>query len=206
MIIHKQLIQGSDEWLQLRKGKLTCSKATAIGNSGAGLLTYVKEKVLEIVLPNDNEERYTNADIERGNALEPIARAKYEFEYGVTVEEVGFVEYCPNSGFSPDGLVGEDGGIEIKARNNAKHLEHLLGATIDSSTNWQIQGSLFMSGRKWWDFISYNPNFKNSLYVERIYPDPKLQAKFKAGLAAGIKMLNDFLENDNMKKELSDAE
>lgn len=193
--------QGTDEWFEVRKGVLTASNATAIGNIGAGLKTYVKSLVLDMVI-TEQEERYVGPDIERGNELEPIARLKYGYENDVEVEEVGFIRIDKTYGCSPDGLVGTDGGIEIKARNNAKHLAHLLGDKVDSATYWQIQMSLLVTGREWWDFISYNPNFKNSLHVERIYPDPKKFEKLNEGIKVGAEMVRSCIEELSKKGEL----
>ena len=165
MIIH-EIEQGTPEWHALRKGKLTASNATAIGNNGAGLKTYVDKIVLNMV---KEEEQKTSKDIERGNELEPIARLKYEFEKGVQVREVGFIQHCEHSGYSPDGLVGDDGLIEIKARNNANHFKLITSdnpaKAVSSDARWQMQMGMLVSGRKWCDFISYNPNFKHSLFV-----------------------------------------
>lgn len=193
--------QGTEEWFEVRKGVLTASNATAIGNIGAGLKTYVKSLVLDMVI-EEKEEGYVGPDIERGNELEPIARLKYSYENDVEVKEVGFIRVNGAYGCSPDGLVGDDGGIEIKARNNPKHLAHLLGDKVDSATHWQIQMSLLVTGRKWWDFISYNPNFKNSLHVERVYPDPKKFEKLMEGIKVGSEMVQSCIEELKKKGEL----
>lgn len=192
--------QGTEEWFEVRKLKLTASDATAIGNKGAGLETLVKKKIRELIIKSD--DNFTNKHIERGNELEPIARAAYEFEYNVEVVEVGFIEHNEYSGCSPDGLVGDDGGIEIKARNDEKHFDFILGAEIDYGTIWQIQMNLLITKRKWWDFISYNPNFKKSMVVIRVYPDEVKQKKLTEGIEYGAKRLKELLENNNVKSEL----
>ena len=148
--IYTEIKQGSDEWFELRKGKMTASNATAIGTCGKGLDTYVLKKVAE-VLSSGKRDTYTNKDLDRGNELEPIARSIYELETGDDVYEVGFIEKDKYSGCSPDGLVREDGGIEIKCVDDIHYLKILLSDKIESGYNWQIQMSLFISGRKWWD-------------------------------------------------------
>ena len=192
--------QGTEEWFSIKKLKFSASDATAIGNKGAGLETLIKKKVLETIV--EKKDNYTDEHIERGNELEPIARAKYEFEKGVEVLEVGFIEYNDYCGCSPDGLVNQDGGIEIKARNDEKHFDFILGSKLDSGTDWQIQMSLFITGRKWWDFISYNPNFKQSIVIIRIYPDEERQLKIKEGIDYAVKKLKQILENKNVVLEL----
>lgn len=205
MKIHYDIIQGTDEWLKLKELKLSASHATAIGNSGKGLDTYVRNMVLDYIL--EDRDNYYGKDMERGNDLEDSARIKYEFERNLSVLEVGFIERCPNSGCSPDGLVDEDpegkGGIEIKARNDEKHYALLDGtAKVDSSTIWQMNMSMLISGRKWWDFISYNPNFKQSIFIERFYPDKVKQEKLKKGLEIGVEKLKSLLDSDVIKREL----
>ena len=123
MKIH-DVIQQSDEWFALRlQYPLTASNAQAIGNNGKGLETLVwtvladKHSIAE-------KERFSNKDTERGNELESQARAIYEMEYKLTVQEAGFVtndKISKVAGASPDGLVEDDGLLEIKCFDDAKH-------------------------------------------------------------------------------------
>lgn len=194
------MIQGSPEWFEVRKGKMTASHGTAIAANGKGLVTYCREIVIAMI---SEPEHYVNKDMERGNEYEPIARQAYEFENNVTVQQVGFIEHNEYSGCSPDGLIGTDGGLEIKARNDKIHFGLLIGDAVDSGTQWQIQMNLLFTGRKWWDFCSYNPHFKMSLFQKRFYPDPIKQQKLKLGLVSGEKMIKELLQNENIKNELT---
>ena len=191
--------QGSADWFNSRKGKLTASHATAIGNNGKGLETYVIELMAEYY-SSAEKESYTNEDMERGHELEAQARSIYELENDCKVEEVGFIEHNQFVGCSPDGLVGEDGGIEIKCLNDKNYFMHLIDerAEIDSGHMWQIQMNLLITGRAWWDYIIYNPNYKNSIIVKRIYPD---QDKFKS-LLIGFEIGTEKIKNiiNKMKK------
>jgi hypothetical protein len=196
MKIHN-VLQGSEDWFEVRKLKLTGSKATAIASNGTGLKTLVTELILDMFI---EKECFTNKDIERGNELETIAREKYSFENKVDVIEVGFIEHTEHSGYSPDGLVNSDGLVEIKARNNKIHLELLQTQNIDTGTVWQMQMGLLITDRKWCDFISYNPNFKNSMFVKRVYRDEDAILKLKNGIIEGTKMIKLML-NDNIVKE-----
>lgn len=205
MIIHR-MEQGTDEWHEVRKGKLTASNGTAIATNGAGLKTYVKKIVLAMFT---TPKQLTGADFDRGHELEPIARAKYEFENNVIVEEVGFIEHSKRSGYSPDGLIeidfkGEGPGlIEIKARNDAKHLDLILGGKVDSGTVWQMQFGMLVTGRKWCDFVSYNPNFKKNSKVERrFYRDETKIQKIRVGIYEGSKMIEELLLNPKIKEEI----
>lgn len=199
-IIHRDIIQGTEDWFKVRSGKLTASHGTAIANKKAGLKTYIEDIVLNMFI---EREHFENKHTKRGNELEPIARMKYEWETGNKVEEVGFVQYCDFSGFSPDGLIGDKGGLEIKCRNDTKHLRLLRGGKMDSSTMWQIQLSLLMSGRDWWDFASYNKNFKQSILIRRVEPIPAKIEELKSGLELGIKLLKEALNDETIKTELN---
>ncbi len=195
MIHYHEIEQTSPEWFELRKGKLTGSHATEIGANGAGLKTYCKKIVLGLIRTNEPEP-YTNRELDRGNELEPIGLTSYEFENNVKVDTVGFItnDEFLNCGVSPDGLVGEDGGIEIKARNDEKHLSLILGETKEIPKN-QIQMFLLISGRKWCDFVSINPNFEKHLFVKRIYPDEYYFEKLIIGIKRGNELIKEYLEN-----------
>lgn len=194
MKIHK-VEQGTPEWLELRKGKMTASHAQAIGNNGKGLDSYIMQ-IMSEYHSNAEKEHYTNGDIERGLELEPQAREMYELETGKEVEQVGFIESDEYSGCSPDGLVGDDGGIEIKCLNDLNHYKMIVNGEkeIDSKYKWQIQMNLLITGRKWWDYVGYNQNFKKSLLVFRITPDEKMQEKLREGLKNGSLKIKELKE------------
>lgn len=203
MKIH-MMPQGSDEWKAIRKGKMTASNATAIGNCGAGLDTYVLS-ILADHFSSGEVQHYSNKHMDRGNELEEPARAMYELEYGATVEQVGFVEYNDYVGCSPDGLLGEDGGIEIKCHEDLAHFKMILNGEreIASGYLWQIQMNMLITGRKYWLYIAYNPNFEKSLLVFKIYPDPKMHAQLLKGFAIGegkIKAILNQLTKPHEKK------
>jgi len=199
MIYHWDIIQQTPEWDEIKKGKMSASHATAIGNFGKGLETYTRQIVRDMIV---KRQFYTNKDMDRGNELEPIARLTYEFETGNQVKQIGFITYNDFVGCSPDGLVSDNGGLELKARNDEIHFGLLLGDSVDSSAIWQMNMNMLISGRKWWDFGSYNPNFKQSLFIKRFYPD---QTKFDAllkGFAIGEAIIKNLLNNENIKNEL----
>ena len=183
MKIHK-IKQLSPEWFEIRKGKMTASHAQAIGNGKTGLDSYVLQ-VMSDYFEITPEEKYTNAQMERGIELECQARGIYEMTNKVKVEEVGFIERDEYSGCSPDGLIGEDGGLEIKCHNNLKHFKLLLNKKIETGYIWQIQMNLFITGREWWDYMAYNPNFKESVFIERITPDLKMFEMLEKGIDIG---------------------
>lgn len=184
--------QQSPEWFEIRKGKLTASHAQAIGNNGKGLDTYIMELMSEYHSSGEREI-YTNKDIERGIELEEFAREMYELETGNKVVQVGFLEHNEFSGCSPDGLIKADGGIEVKAPKDINHFKMIVNGEkeIESKYIWQIQMNLLITGRVWWDFVSYNPNYKKSLLIFRIKPDEEKERKLKGGLLRGEKKIKE---------------
>lgn len=184
--------QLSDEWFELRKGKMTASNAQAIGTNGKGLETYIYTLMAEKY--SNNKEYYTNKDMERGIELEEQARMTYEIE-NEKVEEVGFIELNEFTGCSPDGLVGEDGGIEIKCVNDVNFFKLLINREreLDTKHLWQCQMCLYITKRKWWDLSIYNPNFDRNLLVFRIEPDEAKFLKLQAGIMTGENKIKELL-------------
>lgn len=195
MIHYHDVEQKSDEWFKIREGKLTGSNATPIGANGKGLITYCLNIAADVVRTGE-KEYYINSDMERGNELESIAVSAYEFKTGSTVKHIGFItnDKYDNVGVSPDGLIGDDGGIEIKARNDTKHFSLIQGDTSEIPFN-QIQMCLLITERKWWDFVSFNTNFDKPLFIKRILPDEKYFEKLKLGFKTGNELVEKYLDN-----------
>ncbi len=119
-------------------------------------------------------ETYRNAHMDRGAAEEPYARMAYEERTGHIVREVGFIPHAVlMAGCSPDGLIGDDGGAEIKSVIPTVQLETILAGKYPSEHKPQVQGSLWITGRQFWDFCSYSPDMPEHLrlYVFRVEPD-----------------------------------
>lgn len=190
--------QQSPEWFEVRKGKMTASHAQAIANHKKGLETYIIEMMSEY-FSSGEKAHFSSKHTDRGNELEPIARAGYEFEFDVEVSEVGFIEYNEWVGCSPDGLVGEDGGIEIKSIDDTNYFRHLLYGEneIESKYIWQVQMCLLITGRKWWDLIIYNPNFEKSTCIYRILPDLEKFRELEIGFQVGAELI------ENIKNKIS---
>lgn len=186
MKIHKELEQGSDEWLDLRKGKMTASHAQAISAQGKGLNTYIHELMSEYYSSGERKY-YTNEDMDRGAELEPLAVEMYEMENDVKAEKVGFVEYSEFVGCSPDRFINDDGLLEIKCPNDKNHFKFLLEGekALETKYVWQMQMQMLCAGRKYCIFLSYNPNFKQSLFAHRIEADPEAHKKLLEGFRIG---------------------
>lgn len=200
MKLHKDIIQKSDEWFALRNQyPLTASNGTAIATGGKGLETLVWKATAER-LSTGKVERYTNDDMERGNELEPQARQVYELETGNTVEEVGFItneKVSPVVGVSPDGLIGDDGMLEIKCPADVKYLKLLAQykstGTFDIEKGYmvQMQMQMLVAERKYNMYMVYNPNFSPSYLLQRVEVDDKIVDKIKAGLKKGEELLEE---------------
>lgn len=196
MKIHN-LEQGTDEWFNCRKGKMTASNAHTISVAGKGLETYIKTVVADM-FASEKEEGYQSKAMERGTILEEQARSIYELLYGVNIEKVGFIEHSEFIGCSPDGLINDDGGIEIKCINNKDYFQLLLGIEKpDPNYVSQVQMCLMITGRKWWDLVFYNPNFKQSTYIERLVPDLEFIEKLKVGLSLGEEKIKELVKKYN---------
>ena len=164
--------QGSNEWLQSRLGKPTASNfgklITPTGKPSTSADGYINDLIAQKIT-GELPEFYTNAAMERGNELEPAAKALYEFINGVEVVQVGLCLHDTlDCGASPDGLIGVDGGIEIKCPLPHTHISYLREGVVPSKYIPQIQGCLWITGREWWDFMSYHPAMEDLIVrVER---------------------------------------
>jgi putative phage-type endonuclease len=167
--------QGTEEWKLLRLGKLTASRmADAMAKpETAARKNYIAQLVAER-LTGQVAESFTNAAMAHGTEFEPIARAEYEIMTGNDVNLIDFVnhptlEWC---GASPDGLLLDDGLIEIKCPNTATHIDYLLGQKPPAKYVPQMALQLICTGRKWCDFASYDPRMpeKHRLFVVRYQP------------------------------------
>lgn len=196
--------QKTPEWFALRlKYPLTASEAQAIANQGKGLETLIWEKMTERFSIAD-KERYLNKDLERGVELEPLAREMYELETGNKVEEVGFVineKVSSVGGASPDGIiVAQNGLLEIKCFDDKKHFQMIVDLKekgdfkIESQYEWQMQMQMLFTETDWCDFVAYNPNFKESLLIKRVYIDKEKQEEIIKGLKQGEKLINKIQE------------
>jgi len=196
--------QGTQLWFEIKKQyPLSASHAQAIGNQGVGLDTLCWQSVSE-KYSNAPKDNLSNKHLERGKELEPFARQMYELETGNRVAEIGFVtdeEISTKGGASPDGIVNEDGLIEIKCFEDIKHFKMIIENKktgtfkIEPQYIWQMQQQMLFTGKKWNDFVAYNPNYKESLLIQRVYPDLVMQQKIITGLKMGEKIINEIESN-----------
>lgn len=158
MIFH-DVEQGTDEWLDLRMGKATASNySTIMANAGGAFgdpaKRYALKLALERVTGRRAEYSFKNDDMERGNLMEPAARALYEARYFTDVANGGFFDWG-DWGDSPDGLVFNDGTLEVKSVIASVHEANIRRGAIDPAYKWQVAGHIQDTGRDWCDFGSY---------------------------------------------------
>ena len=185
--------QYTDEWYQARLGVPSASCfddiITATGKPSKSAEKYLFKLAGEKV-SGKAEETYQNEAMKRGTLLEDEARQLYQIITDTTVEKVGFCIHDEiNSGASPDGLVGDDGLIEIKCPSISVHVEYLLNNELPSKYYQQTQGQLFITGRKWNDFVSFYPGLKP--LIVRVYPDKEFHAALEAELKSFCKKLEE---------------
>ncbi len=169
--------QNTDEWYALRAGKITASGLNKVmANFGKPFGEPAKGYAIEIAINQISgcvqESTYSNSHMDRGHIEEPLARIAYEEEYFCDVTNGGF--FCDGAtGTSPDGLVGDEGVIEIKSAIPSVHFARIAKQSFDATYRWQLVGHLKFTGREWVDFISYCSAFPDDkkLYVFRVTSD-----------------------------------
>ena len=186
--------QRTEDWYNIRKGKMTASNAETIIANGKGLETYIYNLMAEYY-SSAEKENYINADMQRGIDLEPEARLEFEFYTDLDVQEVGFIEHNEFIGVSPDGLIGNDGLIEIKCPNDSIYFKLLLSNNIKPEYIAQMQMQMYVTDRQYCYFVSYNPNFEKSLYIKKINRDEEMIDKLKKGLERGTELIKEIKEN-----------
>ena len=189
--------QRTPEWHAARLGKVTASRvADVIAKTktgwGASRANLMADLIVER-LTGQPASTFTNAAMEWGTEQEPAARAAYSARTGELVEEAGFIDHprVASSGASPDGLVGDDGLVEFKCPNTATHLDTLLAGAVPNKYVTQMQWQMACTGRKWCDFVSFDPRLPEHLrmFVKRVERDDALIAGLEADVTAFLEEL-----------------
>ncbi len=174
--------QGTEEWFQCRIGIPTASEFATVmasGKDGGDSKTrakYLRQLAAQRISGNPSEGGFKSKAMERGNALEPEARALYQARTDLPVTLVGFMKRG-EAGASPDAMVGADGLLELKTRQHDLQIELLLSGKVPTSHRQQIQGQLLISGRQWLDFGSYCPGLP--MFIRRVEPDLAYQQQIE---------------------------
>lgn len=198
--------EGAD-WLLSRAGKFTASRASDLMAKTKTGPSASRGNLLALLaierLTGQPVETYQNAAMQRGIDTEAEARDAYSLARGVAVDEVGFVACAdlPDTGCSPDGLVGDEGLVEIKCpASMAKHLDALRCGAHAVEYRWQLQHQLMVTGRQWVDATSYDPRFPEHLQlaITRVVRDEAAIAELRAEIIkadAEVTALVDELNN-----------
>ncbi len=190
--------QHSDEWFKARLGKATASRFSDIlaeikSGEAASRRNYRAQLICEI-LTGSWEKIYETHEMREGTENEPLARVEYEMATGFTVHEIGFCLHDSlDAGCSPDGLIGDDGLIQIKCPNTANHLETLIDDEVPSKYMAQIQGEMWVTGRQWSDFVSYDPRLPANLQlvIKRVPRDEVYIKRLENKLISFLKELHE---------------
>lgn len=193
-MIKVDIEQGSESWLKLRLGLVSASRFKDVMTNprsktelfSATAKSYMLELIAEILTGEQKE--VSGKALEWGSNNEINAQNEYAFEKGVKVEEVGI---CLTDnmliGASPDGFVGDDGGLEIKCPfNSANHIATVISNEMPKEHMAQVQGNMLVNGRRWWDFVSYDPRIdgEGRIFITRITRDDEYIEKLQIKLTA----------------------
>ena len=174
--------QRSPEWFAARLGCVTASRVSDViaktkSGWGASRATYMGQLIAER-LTGRSSESFSNGAMQWGTDTEPAARAAYQFYTDLTVAEAGFVPHptIALSGASPDGMIDDDGLLELKCPNTSTHIETLLGQSVPGKYIAQMQWQMACTGRQWCDFASFDPRMPESmsLFIQRVPRDPAM--------------------------------
>lgn len=176
------LEQRSDEWFRYKAGKISASRMDAVvaAHNTASYQNYLWELVVETITGEITPPSFRSDDTDRGNELEDDARGVYEVATGSLITTVGFIDHptIPMCGCSPDGLVGDNGGVEIKSPKIAHHAKTVLEGFIKPGYRRQIQWNIDTTQREWWDYVSYCPGLVgHEKHIIRVYRDEKMIAE-----------------------------
>ena len=200
--------QGTAEWFAQRCGKATASRiADIIAKTKSGYSTsranYMAQLVVER-MTNQVAESYSNAAMEWGVLNEPFARAAYEAKTGVLVDQVGAIDHprIERSAASPDGLVGDDGCLEIKCPNTSTHIDTMLGESVAGKYYTQMQWQMACTERSWCDFVSFDPRMPEGLqlFVKRVDRDDSYIAELEKEVVQFLKEVDDKVNKLNELK------
>lgn len=169
MVIYETLEQRSEEWLKVRLGVATGSEFKKILGGKKTRDTYMCELLAEYAT-GETQPGFTSAAMQHGIDYEDEAVSNYQFVTGNSVQKIGFIKKTDHIGFSPDGFIGDDGLIEIKCPSTHNHLRWKLDNRAPKEHLPQILGGMWVTGRKWCDFVSYDPRLTdpNDFFCYRV--------------------------------------
>ena len=189
--------QGSPEWHALKLGMVTGTRFQTAKSNGEMRGELLKDVVHEIKYGEKRRESIVTPAMLEGIDREPLARYRYGKLFGVIVKEVGFVQMSGRIGVSPDGLVWNDGLLEIKCPQEKTFQNYLDNSKkLVSTYKWQVQGQLWVTDRKWCDMFAWRPESEKDYVCIRVERNEKDIKVLSAGVDQFIKELNVKLNED----------
>ena len=197
--------QGTPEWFAQRCGKATASRISDIvaktkTGYSASRANYMAQLVVER-MTQTIADSYSNVAMEWGTENEPFARAAYEVKTGNTVDQVGAIDHprIAMSAASPDGLIGDDGCLEIKCPHTSTHIATLLGEEPVKKYYDQMQWQMACTDRKWCDFVSFDPRMPShlQLFVKRIERNDSYIAELESEVVQFLSEVDDKVKKLN---------
>jgi putative phage-type endonuclease len=200
MNIIRTMEQGSQEWLDMRLGKVTASRIKDVMTNGRGgnpsktSETYMMDLIAER-LTGESKPFFENDAMKWGTETEPQARAMFELREGLEVEEVAFIEHSEFIGMSPDGLIGDDGLLEVKCPNTSTQIKRALSDDYSADYKAQIQMQLWVSERKYCYFLSFDPRLdcEAGYLLQKVERNEKYIDEMKVKTNAFIEQMNDII-------------
>jgi putative phage-type endonuclease len=193
--------QRSPEWFEARLGKATASKFNDImAKTRSGYSASRKNYAAELVterLTGTKDESFTSAAMQWGIDNEPVARLQYSLASGNDVEETGFWLHDElEAGASPDGFIDDDGLLEIKCPNTATHIDTLIKRKLPYQYQAQVQGQMWVTGRKWCDFVSFDPRLPENaqMIIVRVKRDDIYIAELETEIKDFMEEVRDLVE------------
>lgn len=201
--------QGEAEWVQARLGRATASRiADVVAKTKSGYSASRENYMVQLALERitgQATDGYTNAAMQWGISVEPLARAAYEVHTGVLVEEVGMIEHprIAMAGASPDGCIGVDGLVEIKCPNSATHVNTLRSRKPAGDYVTQMQWQMACTGRAWCDYASFDPRMPDGLqlFVVRVPRDDERIAELEREVEIFLGQVDAMVSELNALKE-----
>lgn len=202
------MTQRDDAWFARRAGKFTASAfADLMAKTKTGPSASRTNLIARLVcerLTGKPAESYTNAAMQRGIELEPVARDAYAFLIDDAIAEVDFIDHprIPMCGCSPDGLVGTHGLVELKCPGAGKHLDYIRTGSHAVDYKWQLQGQLWVTDREWVDVVSYHPDYPAHLQlaIVRVYRDKAAIDELAEAVIRGNQEIDKIVEELNTFK------
>jgi putative phage-type endonuclease len=201
-LVYREIEQGSDSWLELRKGKVTASRvADVLAKTKTGVSASRGNYLIELALQRVTgviEPSFMNDAMQWGKDNEQTARTAFEVAHNVFVDQVAFVDHPTIKGFgcSPDGLIDTDGIVEIKNPNSSTHWATIKANEIPNKYYIQMMAQLSCTGRKWNDYVSFDSRFpdRSQLFVKRLHRDDKYIAEMESEIIKFLDEVNSEVE------------